>query len=126
MKHNAAMLWDPTWKSSQPIIAYHQSLAHIIHSIKILKTSTDISLDPLKDETLELKMLIETEKEIINTQHNVVSSIVALVQYMQRTMKLWEGRDGGRAGVVFTCAKRMGSSGQTEDGICSPQDLTLN
>lgn len=54
-------------------------------------------------------MLIETEKEITNTQHNVVSSIVALAQYMQRAMKLWEGRDGGRAGVVFTCAKRMGS-----------------
>lgn len=70
-------------------------------------------------------MLIEREGNNQH-QHNVVTSVITLVQYMQRTMKLWEGRDGGRAGVVFSCAKRMGSSGQTEDGTGSPQGLTLN
>ena len=40
-------------------------------------------------------MLIETEMKITSIQPSVISSIVELVQYMQRTMRHGEGGNGG-------------------------------
>lgn len=51
--------------------------------------------DPLQDGAFEFKMLIETEMKITSIQPSVISSIVELVQYMQRTMRHGEGGNGG-------------------------------
>lgn len=63
-----------------------QSLTNIIHPINFLvfliHCVPGTSLSPLQDGALKLRTLVETEIQITNIQHNVISFIVEFVQYM--------------------------------------------